>query len=419
MPNPRTLVLPLLLSALAQAQHQEIIDTYVNGSVRARYTIDPEGRRTGAYIRYHRNGKARIRATYSRGMLSGQYQEYYRDGSRKKKSNYKNDALHGEHKEFDKSGKRILTAHYLKGVKHGEFTVVLDGKALTKQLWSKGQLTLLNGVAPFPRSLKTIREDLARILKAPDEIPGADQDPILPKRLTALRRLQAYRYLCRLRYEDMSLNPVWNELCDFGSKLCQAIGRLDHTPKKPRGMDDESYRKGYQGTSHSNLSAGSGMVRSVDAYMNDSDQKNIERIGHRRSCLNPTMKQTGFGEAGKFSAMWSFDKSGSGAKDIEAVFYPPQGLVPTAYFGPRHAWSIQILRGSRAKKEDAKITIVELDKLYLPTGSPLELNHLGTTGNCLIFRPTGLKVRAGKRYWCEISLDGGKTVRYRYLVEFI
>jgi hypothetical protein len=419
LPTTRTLVLTFLLAPALAAQHEEIIDTFVDGSVRARYTIDAGGRRTGAYIRYHRNGKARIRATYSRGKLSGLYQEYYRSGDRKKRSNYKAGARHGEHREFSKDGKRTLTAHYQKGVKHGEFRVVQDGKTLTKQDWSQGDLATLNGIAPFPRRLQTIRDDLARILKAPDEVPGADQDPLLPKRLTALRRLQAYRYLCRLRYADMALNPAWNELCDFGARLCKAIGRLDHTPKKPAGMDDESYRKGYRGTSHSNLSQGSGMVRSVDAYMFDSDQKNIQGIGHRRWCLNPTMKLTGFGEAGRFSAMWSFDGSGTGAKDIEAVFYPPQGFVPIAYFGAGHAWSIQILRGSRAKKADARIRIIELDALYLPKGPALELNHLGTVSNCLVFRPSGLHVQKGRRYWCEVSLDGGKTVRYRYLVEFV
>jgi hypothetical protein len=159
--------------------------------------------------------------------------------------------------------------------------------------------------------------------------------------------------------------------------------------------------------------------------MNDSDPKNIDRVGHRRWCLNPAMKYTGFGEADRFSAMWSFDGSGGGVAGLEAVYYPPPGHVPVAYFGPRHAWSISIVRGRQADTKDARIEIVELDELYLPKGKPLTIDYLNATkggagiGNCLIFRPAGLVVSPGRRYWCEVSLDGGKSVAYRYLVEFI
>lgn len=423
--HARTGAVALLVTSGVPAQLQEVVDTYIDGSIRARYTIDAEGRRTGTYTRYFRGGQVKERFTYQTGVKSGPFQEYFADGARKTIGAYKADKLHGEHKEFDAAGNRVVTTHFAEGVKHGAFLVVERGKTLTKQVWNKGQLATLDGIAPFPRSASEIQRQLARILAAPKSVAGAESDPQLPRRLEALRRLKAYRYLCSLPFEDMQLKPEWNTLCDYGARLCQAIGRLDHTPKKPAGMADDDYRKGYQATSHSNLSMGSGMVRSVDAYMNDSDPRNIERVGHRRWCLNPGMKFTGFGEAGRFSAMWSFDQSGGGARGLDAVLYPPPGYVPVGYFGARHAWSISIIRGRQAKKQDARIRIVALDEFYLPAGKPLEIDFLNAQNggpgiaNCLIFRPSGLVVEAGRRYWCEVSLDAGKTLAYRYLVEFL
>ncbi len=37
----------------------------------------------------------------------------------------------------------------------------------------------------------------------------------------------------------------------------------------------------------------------------------------------------------------------------------------------------------------------------------------------LIFRPVGLVVAPGRRYWVEVSYDGGKTQAHEYLVEFV
>lgn len=421
------LVCLLCLACLGSlpAQNREVVDTFVDGSIRARYTINAKGEKTGAYLRYHRNGKVRSRSQYAAGKLHGPHQEYHRDGSRKLACAYREGKLHGEHKLQSRDGKRVTTTHYKAGIRHGLFSVVENKRPLTRQVFKDGVLVELNGAAPFSVPLAELRATLPKILAAPAEVPGADQDPLLPQRLAALRRLQAYRYLCGLPYAGMELKPEWNELCDYGARLCQKIGRLDHTPKRPVGMDEESYRKGYRATSHSNLSAGASMERSVDNYMNDSDQRNIARVGHRRWCLNPAMKYTGFGQAGRYSAMWSFDGSGGGARGLEAVHYPPKGYIPVGFFGARHAWSIGIIRGPQAKKDDAKIRIVELDANYLETGKPLRLDYLNATsggagiGNCLIFRPEGLVVRPGKRYWCEVSLDGGKTKHFEYLVEFI
>jgi len=415
----------VVLPGVVQAQFEDVVETYMDGTVRARYSIDPKGRKVGQYVRYYRDGTLRRRATYRENILNGRYETYYRNGKKRLATAYHGGKLHGKHQEFSKDGRRTLTAHYQDDVLHGSFDVVLDGKTLTRQVWKQGALFQLNGHEPFPRSLTSIQNQLRVILKAPAKVAGADKDPKLPLRLTALRRLQAYRYLCMLRWEDMVLDPLMNELCEAAAQVCEKIGKLDHTPPKPAGMDDETYSKGYRGASHSNLSMGSGMVRSVDSYMNDSDPSNIDRVGHRRWCLNPGMRKTGFGSSGRFSAMWSMDSSGGGTSGLGAIYYPPRGITPVDFFGPRHAFSISIIKGGQAKKASLAIKITPLDQQYLPTGGPLELDYLNvTTGGAgiphvIIFRPAGLVVEPGRRYWVEVSYDKGKTPAHEYLVEFV
>ncbi len=421
------LLLPavVVLAATVPAQLEKIVETYVDGTVRARYAIDTKGQKVGQHVSYYRDGTVRVRATYRDNIRNGRYEAYYRNGKKRLTTAYRKGKLNGKHQEHSRDGRRTVTAHYQDDMLHGSFNVVLDGKTLTRQVWKQSTLFQLNGHQPFPRKLQDIQGQLKTILKAPEKVAGADRDPKLPLRLAALRRLQAYRYLCMLRWEDMELNPTWNELCEAAAQVCKRIGRLDHTPPKPDGMDDETYNKGYRGASHSNLSVGSGMVRSVDSYMNDSDPSNIDRVGHRRWCLNPGMRKTGFGSAGRFSAMWSMDSSGGGAGGIAAIYYPPRGYTPVDFFGPRHAFSISIIKGGRAKKDSLDIKITPLDQQYLAAGKPLALDYKNVTNggagvpHVLIFRPVGLVVAPGRRYWVEVSYDGGKTQAHEYLVEFV
>lgn len=421
----RTLAGVLALACMAHAQLEEVVETYLDGTVRARYAIDAKGRKVGQYVRYYRDGTVRLRATYRENVRNGRYETYYRNGKKRLATAYRDGKLHGKHQEFSRDGRRTLTAHHQEGVLHGSFDVVLDGKTLTRQVWKEGTLFQLNGHEPFPRSLASIRTQLKEILRPPAKVAGTDKDPKLAERLAALRRLQAYRYLCMLPWKEMVLDPTMNELCEAAAKICERLGKLDHTPPKPPGMDEETYQKGYRGASHSNLSMGADMVGSVDNYMNDSDPSNIDRVGHRRWCLNPGMRKTGFGSSGRFSAMWSMDSSGGGVSGLSAVYYPPRGHTPVDFFGPRHAFSISIIKGGQAKKDNLEIRITPLDQQYLPSGEPLKLDYLNvTTGGAgiphvIIFRPVGLVVEPGRRYWVEVSYDNGKTRAHEYLVEFV
>lgn len=406
---------------------------YRDGELQGRYAeLDEEGElllegmyeggeRSG-YWRTYEDGVRTLSATYRKGVLDGRWESEEPDRSHKIKATYRRGVLDGRYTESRPEERWERSATYKKGLLDGAAKIKVGNKVVSRRKWERGFLAQLDGRVPYPRSLPALTEELglARVVASGDR-----EDPISADRQYALMRLKTYRALCGLPWRTITLDEKWNDLCDAASEVCQANGELDHTPEQPDGFDDDRYRQGYEGASHSNLANG-GLARSVDMYMDDSDPSNIDRVGHRRWCLNPSMGKTGFGAAGSWAAMWSMDGSGPSAKGVEAVLYPPPGYVPLDLFGPRHAWSIQLVKGKTpASKEDIEVEVVRLDEVHQPRGEPLELdwkdiNRGGYGGGpCVIFRPVDLQCRAGVRYGVKVSFDGGKSLAFDYLVEFV
>ena len=94
--------------------------------------------------------------------------------------------------------------------------------------------------------------------------------------------------------------------------------------------------------------------------MDDGDSSNIDRVGHRRWCINPTMSATGFGHSGSYTAMYSFDEGNTDASDISYVMWPAQNMPVEYFYGP---WSVSI-NSSILKvtdKQALKITMTKQD----------------------------------------------------------
>jgi hypothetical protein len=167
----------------------------------------------------------------------------------------------------------------------------------------------------------------------------------------------------------------------------------------------------------------------VDAFVDDSDEGNVDRLGHRRWCLNPTMGKVGFGRSGKFAAMWAFDQSATNVPDYDFVCYPARGYMPLEYFSPAGAWSVS-LNPKKFKPPSAKTQpkIYPWDAKTKQKGEPLPLNHLNLDyipfgiPNCIIFRPDKSAVAAGRTYVVEIenlTRADGTAASVRYVVEFV
>jgi hypothetical protein len=151
------------------------------------------------------------------------------------------------------------------------------------QRWEDGEPIDIDGVRPYGKQPDAIRAVVEEIFNSVDPLEKAKDDPLAAERGDCLRLLKIYRYLCDVPHADLALVDTFNRHADAGSKLCERIGRLDHTPENP-GLPEDEYAFAYTGTSRSNLFQGNGMPGSVPAYMDDSDARNIDRVGHRRWC---------------------------------------------------------------------------------------------------------------------------------------
>lgn len=306
------------------------------------------------------------------------------------------------------------------------------------------ETTAKRSKADIDKALKAI-EASARVAPAPARPtarrPGTREEaPEVPaptpaelaKARTELARLNGYRYLAGLSH-DVKLDE---ELCwdaKFGAELCRQHGQINHTPPRPAGMDEATYRRGYEATTNSNLywtSGTDGLTGSVDGYMDDSDPSNVARVGHRRWCLNPPMAKAGFGGVGGFSAMWCMDRSGREARGA-IVCFPAAGFHPLAYFKPGTAWSVA-LDPDRYRIGSAQVKMVDLagpgarrfpDDIKGLKEVPLvdvslDRSGIGSPRQCLIFRPKA-KVGRGDRFGVILEgVEGAPGGRLAYSVEF-
>lgn len=276
------------------------------------------------------------------------------------------------------------------------------------------------------RTTDEIKKKLAEITAPPAKEPPA----AVAEREAALRRLKAYRYLAGVPYDDLTLDDDYSAACEAAARLCAKLGRLDHTPRNP-GLPEDEYKLAYKGASQSNLAQGYPTLdKAVDTWVDDSSEGNVGHVGHRRWCLNPAMRKTGFGRSGEFSAMYSFDQTRKEVPDFDFVSWPPPGPVPVEHFRSGTAWSVSVNpRKYNPPGEGVTAKVYAADEKGNKTGDPLKLNHSGVDRegfgipNCVIFRPAKAAIESGQRYVVEIEgLTRGKekeAAPVRYAVEFV
>jgi hypothetical protein len=272
------------------------------------------------------------------------------------------------------------------------------------------------------RTLAEITKALVAINAAPDKDLGAEAK----ERQLALQRLRSYRYLAGVAH-DVVADEGLERYAVAAAKICARLGQLDHNPKNP-GLGADEYKVAKMGAASSCLGVGlGGLASSVDAWMDDSDEANVDRLGHRRWCLSPAMKKTGFGRDGKFTAMYCIDMSRKAVPAYDYVSWPPRGLVPVEYFKSDHAWHVSP-NAQKYKKMGDKALV----KVYPLTGDEkgeelaitdrnVDTQYFGIP-NCLVFRPAKVDVSAGKRYRVEVTgletTAGKKAAAISYVVEF-
>ncbi|PAF31152.1 S-layer homology domain-containing protein [Paenibacillus sp. 7516] len=202
---------------------------------------------------------------------------------------------------------------------------------------------------------------------------GAVSDTYLAQGLNAAN---FYRFIAGMQ-GDLVLDPALNRQAQHGAVVVSTGGSLTHYPKQPADMPTDFYKMGYTSASSSNLymtssAEGNIITKSIQAYMNDSDVSNIDRLGHRRWILSPQLQRVGFGIAANrqeestyekyFSAMQVFDQSRTGGTSFNYSLFPNQGAFPIEAFGSTQAWSVQLNRDVFAKPSQSEVQ-VEMTRL--------------------------------------------------------
>ena len=253
------------------------------------------------------------------------------------------------------------------------------------------------------------------------------------QRLNVLRRLAGV--------PQVQLDDSLSENAQYGAVLLAHLGSLNHTPAKPADMDNSFYQKAYEATSTSNIAAGMDLLESVDMFMQDSDARNVERVGHRRWQLNPELGRVGFGYAQNPDSIYRdfvtekvTDTSGSGC-DYDFIGWPASGNFPNYLdsFDANTAWSVVLnpddyqvptqsgLVVTLVRQSDGKTWTLDGKASYTPAASGRYLNvETSGVGNCIIFRPDGVTKYEGVY---QVTIDGlkdrsGKAVDFTYQVDF-
>lgn len=143
----------------------------------------------------------------------------------------------------------------------------------------------------------------------------------------ALNSVNFTRFVAGLP-DDIQLNDEYSVLCQSASLVNLANGSLSHNPSKPSGFPDDLYNAGYKGSGSSNIGMGYSSIASsvISGYVDDTDSKNLSRMGHRRWVLNPPMQYTGFGITNTHTAMYVFDGSREESFTGDYVAWPPENM---------------------------------------------------------------------------------------------
>lgn len=226
------------------------------------------------------------------------------------------------------------------------------------------------------------------------------------EREAALIRLRMYRFLCGLPEADLVLADHLNEEALAAAGICRQLDALTHAPTNP-GLSPADYERAQRGAAASNLASGvNSLVRAIDGWIDDSDPSNIDTLGHRRWCLNPPLRQVGFGRTGGWCAMWAHDTTGQEPFRRPAICYPAPGPVPLELFRSNAAWSVslnpRVFRRPRVEEIRVNVRNSVHERLMLDVQT-LELSGYGID-NCIIFRPKDLSAAVGRRY--EVTISG-------------
>ena len=245
---------------------------------------------------------------------------------------------------------------------------------------------------------------------------------------SAIKMLNQIRYIAGISH-DVTLSDTYNEMVQAAAMVNYVNDALSHYPSQPAGMSDDLYELGVLGARQSNIAWASWRGCSlnwtmVNSWMEDGDDSNISRVGHRRWMLNPSMSQTGFGSVygdnGTYSAVYAFDKSNTSAGEY-GVAWPAQNM-PINYFGKGFPWSISM--GKMVDQSSVSVTLTRKrdgKQWKFSSASADGVFYVNNDGygqsGCIIFRPGDIDgYQPGDIF--SVEIEGVSTSKVSYEVHF-
>ncbi|AZS14111.1 S-layer homology domain-containing protein [Paenibacillus lutimineralis] len=259
--------------------------------------------------------------------------------------------------------------------------------------------------------------------------PGKLQEAYI---LEGVKAVNWVRYLAGLP-DDIEADLTLGDQQQAAALLNAIHGELNHYPAQPQGMSASLYSLGANGAKSSNIAYGADnfMEAVVDLYMADSSTGNIDRVGHRRWILNPSMKKTMFGAAlGQsgthevaYSNMYSFDKSRpAGEVTYEYIAWPAAGQFPLEVWHDKDPWSISlnpdIYDNTKTSSVTVKMTRQSDGKVWNFSADDRDKAGKYFTVNkggygipyCIIFRPDlAMEYKAEDQFHVEVTGLYGKA----------
>ncbi|MDO5147033.1 MAG: CAP domain-containing protein [Eubacteriales bacterium] len=211
----------------------------------------------------------------------------------------------------------------------------------------------------------------------------------------AMSTLNFVRYVAGISY-NVQNDVEHQEMAQAAALINSINGGLSHYPEQPANMSEELYHLGYSGAGSSNLGVGYGNLYSaiVSGWMNDGSESNIDRVGHRRWCLNPTMGKTAFGVVGSYYAMYSFDRTN--ASDAYGVVWPAQNTPMELFSNTSLPWNISMGKDVDISSVQVSMKRQRDDKQWsfsqASSQGYFNVNNSGYgMSGCIIFRPDDIE----------------------------
>lgn len=284
----------------------------------------------------------------------------------------------------------------------------------------------------------SVRTDEEYLWKEAYEVKPVISSPYSPGKLQEAYILEGVKAVNWVRYlaglpDDIEADLTLGDQQQAAALLNAIHGELNHYPAQPQGMSASLYSLGANGAKSSNIAYGADnfMEAVVDLYMADSSTGNIDRVGHRRWILNPSMKKTMFGAAlGQsgthevaYSNMYSFDKSRpAGEVTYEYIAWPAAGQFPLEVWHDKDPWSISlnpdIYDNTKTSSVTVKMTRQSDGKVWNFSADDRDKAGKYFTVNkggygipyCIIFRPDlAMEYKAEDQFHVEVTGLYGKA----------